>query len=286
MASSSISFLLFFITVYTADGFLHYHMYRCLFNSTELKDIEYISSFHYNKLEYLRFSSTLGKFVGYTEFGVKTAERLNNDTLEVNRQRAQKEMYCQHNIGIWYSNVLTKSVRPYVVLHTTAPPSKRHPAVLVCSVYDFYPKQIKVSWFRDGQEVTSEVTSTNVMEDGDWYYQIHSRLEYTPRSRETISCVVEHASLEAPLKTYWDPSMPKSDKEKIAIGASALILGLIFGLAGFFYYRSRPQDLFSFESEKNKIAIRASGLTLDQVLSLARFIYYKKNAQGRILGPY
>ncbi|XP_022077401.2 H-2 class II histocompatibility antigen, E-S beta chain-like isoform X2 [Acanthochromis polyacanthus] len=286
MASSSISFLLFFITVYTADGFLHYHMYRCLFNSTELKDIEYISSFHYNKLEYLRFSSTLGKFVGYTEFGVKTAERLNNDTLEVNRQRAQKEMYCQHNIGIWYSNVLTKSVRPYVVLHTTAPPSKCHPAVLVCSVYDFYPKQIKVSWFRDGQEVTSEVTSTNVMEDGDWYYQIHSRLEYTPRSRETISCVVEHASLEAPLKTYWDPSMPKSDKEKIAIGASALILGLIFGLAGFFYYRSRPQDLFSFESEKNKIAIRASGLTLDQVLSLARFIYYKKNAQGRILGPY
>ncbi|XP_035801124.1 class II histocompatibility antigen, B-L beta chain-like [Amphiprion ocellaris] len=96
------------------------------------------------------------------------------------------------------------------------------------------------------------------MQDGDWYYQIHSHLEYTPRSGEKISCVVEHASLEEPLKTYWDPSMPKSDKEKIAIGASALILGLIFGLAGFIYYNSRTQGLFLFESEKNKIAIRAS----------------------------
>uniref|UniRef100_A0A3P8THY2 Ig-like domain-containing protein n=1 Tax=Amphiprion percula TaxID=161767 RepID=A0A3P8THY2_AMPPE len=111
----------------------------------------------------------------------------------------------------------------------------------VCSVYDFYPKQIKMSWFRDGQEVTSEVTSTDVMQDGDWYYQIHSHLEYTPRSGEKISCVVEHASLEEPLKTYWDPSMPKSDEEKIAIGASALILDLIFGLAGFIYYKSRTQ---------------------------------------------
>uniref|UniRef100_A0A3P8TI05 Ig-like domain-containing protein n=1 Tax=Amphiprion percula TaxID=161767 RepID=A0A3P8TI05_AMPPE len=129
-------------------------------------------------------------------------------------------------------------VQPSVVLYYTALPSKRHPAVLVCSVYDFYPKQIKMSWFRDGQEVTSEVTSTDVMQDGDWYYQIHSHLEYTPRSGEKISCVVEHASLEEPLKTYWDPSMPKSDEEKIAIGASALILDLIFGLAGFIYYKN------------------------------------------------
>uniref|UniRef100_A0A3Q1GW92 Ig-like domain-containing protein n=1 Tax=Acanthochromis polyacanthus TaxID=80966 RepID=A0A3Q1GW92_9TELE len=109
--------------------------------------------------------------------------------------------------------------------------------VLVCSVYDFYPKQIKVIWFRDEQEVTSGVSSTGVMENGDWYYQIHSSLVYTPRNGEKISCVVEHASLKEPLRTYWGKYL-SSDKEKIAIGASALILGLVFGLAGFIYYRN------------------------------------------------
>ena len=54
--------------------------------------------------------------------------------------------------------------------------------MLVCGVYNFYPKQIRVRWLRDGQEVTSDVTSTDELADGDWYYQIHSHLEYIPRS--------------------------------------------------------------------------------------------------------
>ncbi|XP_025761075.1 class II histocompatibility antigen, B-L beta chain-like [Oreochromis niloticus] len=107
------------------------------------------------------------------------------------------------------------------------------------------PSKIKVSWHRDGQEVTSDVTSTEEMEDGDWYYQTHCYLEYTPRSGEKISCVVEHASLEKPLITNWDPSsssfMPKIERYKLAIGASGLLLCLILSLAGFIYYRQRAR---------------------------------------------
>uniref|UniRef100_A0A3P8TWP2 Ig-like domain-containing protein n=1 Tax=Amphiprion percula TaxID=161767 RepID=A0A3P8TWP2_AMPPE len=241
MASSSVSFWILLITVCSTDGFISYSGDRCQFNSTELKNIEYIHSEYYNKLEIYRYSSSLDKFVGYTEYGVKQAEHFNKDTAVLNAIRAEKERYCQHNIGNWYTNVLSKSVPPTVLLYSTTPPSGHHPSMLVCSVYDFYPKTIKVSWFRDGKEVTSDVTSTEEMENGDWFYQIHSHLEYTPRSGEEISCVVEHASLKEPLRTYWDPSMPESERNKIAIGASGLVLGLVLSLAGFIYYKRKAR---------------------------------------------
>ncbi|KAL7374744.1 hypothetical protein ABVT39_006390 [Epinephelus coioides] len=223
------------------DGFLHFMTTSCDFNSTDPKDIEFIQSYYYNKLEYLRFSSSLGKYVGYTELGVKNAERLNNDPSELARRRGEKERYCVTTVGIDYQAALTKSAEPYVRLHSVTPSGGKHSAMLVCSVFDFYPKKIKVSWLRDGKEVTSDVTSTDELADADWYYQIHSHLEYTPRSGEKISCVVEHASLREPLVTDWDPSMPESERNKIAIGASGLILGLVLSLAGFIYYKRKAR---------------------------------------------
>nr|AAA49379.1 MHC class II protein [Morone saxatilis] len=242
MASSFLSFSLLFITsLYTADGFRYFWTDRCVFNSTDPRNIEYINSYYYNKLEYARFSSSEGEFVGYTELGVKNAERFNKDPSYLAQRRAEKERYCLTNINIDYQNALDKSVKPSVVLHSVAPPAGKHPSMLVCSVYDFFPKHIRVSWLRDGQEVTSDVTSTDELADADWFYQIHSHLEYTPRSGEKISCVVEHASLKEPLVTDWDPSMPESERNKIAIGASGLILGLILSLAGFIYYKRKAR---------------------------------------------
>nr|AYN72176.1 MHC class II antigen beta chain [Oreochromis niloticus] len=245
MASSFLCLSLLFISLSTADGFMEYNVWRCDFNSTELKDIEFTLSYYYNKIEYARFSSSVGEYVGLTKYGVKQAEYWNSDPAILATWRAEKERYCVHNIDIDYSSALTKSVKPYVKLHSTTPLSSHHPAMLVCRVYNFYPSKIKVSWLRDRQEVTSDVTSTEEMANGDWYYQTHSHLEYTPRSGEKISCKVEHASLEKPLITDWDPSsdssMPESERNELAIGVSGLILGLILSLAGFIYYRRKAR---------------------------------------------
>ncbi|XP_077401756.1 H-2 class II histocompatibility antigen, E-S beta chain-like [Vanacampus margaritifer] len=227
------------LTLCVADGYLWHVDYLCVFNSTDLNDIEFIQSYFYNKLEQFRFSSTLDKYIGYTNFGVKQAAAFNADPDIIARARHAKEVTCSPNIKIYYEAALTKSVKPYVRIHSERFPDNGHTAALVCIAYDFYPKHIRVTWLRDGQEVTSDVTSTDELRDGDWYYQIHSHLVYTPKSGEKITCVVEHVSLDVPLRVDWDPSLPESEKNKLAIGASGLTLGVVLSLGGFVYYRKK-----------------------------------------------
>ncbi|KAM4611855.1 H-2 class II histocompatibility antigen, E-S beta chain-like [Polymixia lowei] len=241
MASSQLflCFSLIFLSVYGADGFMECAVNQCLFNSAELRDMEYIFSMYFNKVEFVRFNSTVGKFVGYNEHGMKNAEIWNNDPAQLATRRGQLERVCLPNVQLWYRNILGKTAKPYVRISSVTPSAGGHTAMLVCSIYDFYPKNIRVTWLRNGLPVTSDVTSTDELVDGDWYYQIHSHLEYTPKSGEKISCMVEHASLDKPLVENWDPSLPESEKSKIAIGASGLLLGLVLSLAGFIYYRRK-----------------------------------------------
>ncbi|XP_066501022.1 H-2 class II histocompatibility antigen, I-E beta chain-like [Hoplias malabaricus] len=232
--------LLLTLTVRTAltGGYYHYDTDECLSSSSDLTDVEYISTSYFNKDPYARFNSTVGEYVGFTEFGVKQAKYWNSGPY-LEQMRGEKDRYCKHNLEIDFSVVLENAVRPRVELNAEQQPSGAHMSMLMCSAYDFYPQAIDVYWQRDGKKVTTDVTTTEELADGDWYYQVHSHLEYTPRSGEKISCVVEHASFSEPMVYDWDPSLPESDRNKIAIGASGLVLGLILSAAGFIYYKKK-----------------------------------------------
>ncbi|XP_062397843.1 H-2 class II histocompatibility antigen, A-S beta chain-like isoform X3 [Sardina pilchardus] len=146
--------------------------------------------------------------------------------------------------GVFFAATLLGVVEPEVILSMRRPSSGDQPAVLICSAYNFFPKMINVTWHRDGQEVTGgDVISSEERADGDWYYQMHSNLQFTPKAGEKISCVVEHASLKGPKELVWDSPMPELERNKIAIGAAGLVLGLIVTAAGFIYYRTKARGL-------------------------------------------
>lgn len=89
-------------------------------------------------------------------------------------------------------------------------PAKIQPfghSLLVCSVNGFYPGQIEVRWFRNGQEQEDGVISTGLIPNGDLTFQILVMLETVARSGDVYSCHMEHPSLKSPIKVDWSEQL-------------------------------------------------------------------------------
>ncbi|XP_030605002.1 HLA class II histocompatibility antigen, DQ beta 2 chain-like [Archocentrus centrarchus] len=231
------SFLLLpcvFLLFSRADASFGYGLLRCLFTSKE--DVVYLAQIYFNKMLLGQYNSTLGKYVGYTEKTKAVTDQLNKDKSFLEEEK-KNEKLCRSNVPVVF-DVLSRPVEPTVRLRVAEVADSKHPAMLICSAYNFYPKHIKLTWLRDGKEATSDVMSTEELPNGNWLYQIHSYLEITPKPGENISCMVEHASLMQPKFYDWVPTT-EAEKNKIAIGAAGLLLGLVFLLVGVIFYKRK-----------------------------------------------
>uniref|UniRef100_UPI0037E7A432 rano class II histocompatibility antigen, A beta chain-like isoform X2 n=1 Tax=Semicossyphus pulcher TaxID=241346 RepID=UPI0037E7A432 len=208
-----------------------YGLLRCQFTSPD--DVVYLAQIFYNKVLLGGYNSTEGKYTGYTKKAKEFVDVLNKNPTFLKEEKINLEKCKTHTAFAF--EVLSKPVEPSVRLSSVKVAGSKHPNILVCSAYSFYPKQINVTWLRNGKEATSDVTSTEELPDGNWFYQIHSYLELTPTFGEKISCKVEHASFQTPRIYEWG-SIPESERNKIAVGASGLLLGLVFMCAGIISY--------------------------------------------------
>uniref|UniRef100_A0A8C6BRR2 Major histocompatibility complex, class II, DQ beta 1 n=2 Tax=Odontoceti TaxID=9722 RepID=A0A8C6BRR2_MONMO len=94
-------------------------------------------------------------------------------------------------------------LEPTVTISPSRTEALNHHNLLVCSVTDFYPGQIKVRWFRNDQEETAGVVSTPLIRNGDWTFQMLVMLEMTPQPGDVYTCHVEHPSLQSPIMVEW-----------------------------------------------------------------------------------
>ncbi|KAK2907374.1 hypothetical protein Q8A67_006359 [Cirrhinus molitorella] len=236
------------LSVFTgaAKGYYFHHWSQCIYSYSDFSDMVFLDGFYFNKYLHVQFNSTVGEFVGFTEIGVRDAENWNKDPNILQQYRAEVDTFCKHDAELYGTAVHDKAVAPVVKLSLVKKGDSRRPSLLMCSAYDFYPEQIKVSWLRNGALVT-DVTSTEKMPNGDWYYQIHTELEYIPKAGEKISCMVEHAGFSKPMIYDWNPP-PVSEFEWSApllftVGVAALMLGIIIAAAGFIYYKSKSMTI-------------------------------------------
>uniref|UniRef100_A0A3B5LD14 Ig-like domain-containing protein n=1 Tax=Xiphophorus couchianus TaxID=32473 RepID=A0A3B5LD14_9TELE len=244
-----LSFSLFLFTIIINEDFYQVKA-CCSFNGPNFDKIEYILTASFNKQKMLEYNSTRGNWIGFTDYSIVASTFWNKDPLDRLERAMEIKLMCFDNRVKKNILIFTKDSLTFVsisVIKSVKQPDGRHPAVLVCSAYNFYPKQIQITWLRNDQEVTEGVRVSNidVIPDGELYYQFHSYLEYTPTSGERISCMVEHVTLSEPRIIVWNNSLPEGEKTTIVVGLCGLIIGLVIFISGFIYhkkkYRSGPK---------------------------------------------
>ncbi|XP_077670923.1 class I histocompatibility antigen, F10 alpha chain-like isoform X2 [Eretmochelys imbricata] len=74
---------------------------------------------------------------------------------------------------------------------------------LSCKVSGFYPRDITVTWLRNGESRQQETYSEGILPSGDGTYQTWVTMEIDPKIKGHYSCHVEHESLSEPLSVSW-----------------------------------------------------------------------------------
>ncbi|KAJ0000397.1 hypothetical protein NQD34_012239, partial [Periophthalmus magnuspinnatus] len=188
---------------FNLSGVAHYvhGTETCRFSAED--DVVFSAQLYYNKQLFASFNSTTEKFTGYTKEAKDIADGLNQNpralremkyALKTCKELIPEVLKSVQAAGNFTELKIYTTQEPQVRVFSTKTGSSDHPGILVCSAYSFYPKPLTLTWFRNEEEVTSSVTFTDEMSNGNWLYQKHSYLEYTPTAADHISCMVEHAS--------------------------------------------------------------------------------------------
>ncbi|XP_061254453.1 boLa class II histocompatibility antigen, DQB*0101 beta chain-like isoform X1 [Bos javanicus] len=223
------------------DTVVHF-MGQCYFtNGTER--VRYVTRFIYNQEETAYYDSDVGEYRAVTQLGRTLAEYWNSQKDILEQTRAELDTVCRHNYQLEVITSLQRQVEPTVTISLSRTEALNHHNLLVCSVTDFYPGQIKVRWFQNGKEETAGIVSTPLIRNGDWTFQILVMLEMTPKRGDVYTCHVEHPSLQSPISVEWR-AQSESAQSKMLSGVGGFVLGLIFLGLGLIV-RRRSQKEFS-----------------------------------------
>uniref|UniRef100_A0A3B3X249 Ig-like domain-containing protein n=1 Tax=Poecilia mexicana TaxID=48701 RepID=A0A3B3X249_9TELE len=207
------------LLVFSSEGtcFYGYYLAHCQFNSPGSSDVVFVEQLYFNKILLGQYNSTLGKVVAFTKKAEEFADMLNKMPRFLTHEMRLTN-HCKISAQLANEKLLT-AVEPYVWLRSVKAEYSQHQQKLVCSAYDFYPKKIRE------------------LPNGNWLYQIHSYLEFTPKPGEKIACMVEHASLKEPKLYDW----------------AGLLLGLLFSVTGFLFFKKKSIGETVVQSNRNTI---------------------------------
>ncbi|XP_067321086.1 H-2 class II histocompatibility antigen, E-S beta chain-like [Anolis sagrei] len=221
--------------------FLYQGRAECFFPNGTGSEAErrFLYRFIYNRQDIAHFDSDLGRYVALAPMAESNVDRWNRDPGILQAAKADVDVLCRHNYGIFDPFALGRKLPPKMKIapngYGVSSSSSRN-IMLICTLDRFFPAKITVRWFRNGKEEKGDmVMTTPIMDNGDWTYRIQVMLETQPEKGDVYTCQAEHASSASPASIEWRPQSDAA-KSKMWTGIVGLVLGVVFVAAGLSLY--------------------------------------------------
>ncbi|KAL1263635.1 hypothetical protein QQF64_006374 [Cirrhinus molitorella] len=130
-------------------------------------------------------------------------------------------------------------VRPSVNVYAEFPEEQGKVNILYCYAIGFYPGDIEINFYLNGQKSTVKAETSDLMYGEDWTFKVYKYMNITPQYGDEYTCEVRHSSLSEPKMTEWRPAFSASTSHLYL--AYSLPLGILLGImAMLILRRKRP----------------------------------------------
>ncbi|XP_055026986.2 uncharacterized protein [Misgurnus anguillicaudatus] len=116
--------------------------------------------------------------------------------------------------------------RPSIQVYTEFPEEKGKANTFYCYATHFYPGDIEMNLFVNGQIVKGE--TSDLTYGKDWTFRVYKYVTITPEPGDEYICEVKHSSMAEPKVIMWRPDF--SEYVSHPYWAYALSLGILLGI--------------------------------------------------------
>uniref|UniRef100_A0A8D1F3A6 Ig-like domain-containing protein n=1 Tax=Sus scrofa TaxID=9823 RepID=A0A8D1F3A6_PIG len=157
-----------------------------------------------------------------------------NDETKIFTSRMKIFRLNLRNVQRYYNQTMENGLNKALEHKQTDPPKThvtRHPSsdlgvTLRCWALGFYPKEISLTWQREGQDQSQDMELVETRPSGDGTFQKWAALVVPPGEEQSYTCHVQHEGLQEPLTLRWEPPQPPVPIVGIFVG---LVLVLVAG---------------------------------------------------------